>query len=136
MAVVAGDIQEITFNHPTLGSGVLYPKSQEEGTYDPGGLRTSDDDAAIDGGGRAVDALQRTRWSFQVPITHDMNGKRELNLLAKLAASPEPAVWTTQHANGDIRKGTGKPVGDIQSNVGSAQIDLKVSGGGKLETIN
>jgi hypothetical protein len=135
MSVVGGDIQEITYNHPDVGSGVLYPKSQEEATVDYGGLRTADDDAAIDGGGRAVQQLQRTRWSVSVPITHDMLSKDELQALTAMAESGKDAEWTFQHTNGDLRRGKGKPVGDLQSNFGSAQIDLKISGGGRLERI-
>jgi hypothetical protein len=135
MAVVAGDLQEITYNHPELGQGVLYPKAQEEATIDPGGLRTTDDDAMLDGAGRAIQQVQRTRWSVSVPISHDLLDARELEVLTQMAASPKEATWTFQHSSGDIRRGRGKPVGDLQSNVGSAQIDLKISGGGPLEKV-
>ena len=36
MAVVGGDIVELTFNHPTLGSGIIFPKSAEDSTFDLG----------------------------------------------------------------------------------------------------
>jgi hypothetical protein len=40
---VHGDILEVTYNHPTLGSGVFYPKANEGNKFDPGGFRNNDD---------------------------------------------------------------------------------------------
>lgn len=136
MSVVAGDIQEITYEHPDYGSGVIYPKAGEEATYDPGGFRTNDDDASIDNGGRSIDVMNRTRPFFQVPVSHDINGTREMQALADMAGSPKQGTWTIQHANGDVRRLVGKPVGNIQGNVGAGTIDLKVAGSKKMEKIN
>ena len=44
-----GDITEVTFNHPTIGQGVFFPKANEGNTFDQGGIRTSDDASIISG---------------------------------------------------------------------------------------
>jgi hypothetical protein len=49
-----GDIIEITFNHPSIGSGTLFPKAGEDSTYNTGGFRSADDDNMIDGAGNMI----------------------------------------------------------------------------------
>lgn len=135
MAVNAGDIEEITYSHPTVGNGTLYPKSQEEFTFDYGGIRTSDSDDNVDGGGRSINVMQNKRWFIEGPIIWDRSQKKELDKLVQLASDPEEAEWTIQHIDGSVYKGKGKPVGDLQGNAGNGQIPLKVSGGGKMEPV-
>ena len=53
MAATGGDILEITFNHPTLGSGTIYPKSGEDSTLITGGFRSEDEDT----GNKAVEEM-------------------------------------------------------------------------------
>lgn len=135
MGAVGGDIIEVTFNHPTLGSGTLFPKAAEDSTYDLGGIRSSDDANMVDGGGNMIDQMNRSRWSFEVPIAWDMNTNGELEKCVAMAADPVPAEWTFTHINGTVYAGTGKPVGDLQGNGNAATFPLKVSGGGKLKKI-
>jgi len=132
---VGGDIIEVTYNHPTIGSGVFYPKANEDSTYDLGGFRSADEANGIDGGGNMIDQLNRARWSFEVGISWDMNDKEELEKLSSMTASPLLADWTFSHINGTIYSGKGKPVGDINANGNSAMSTLKVSGGGTLKKI-
>lgn len=127
-----GDIIEVTWNHPTLGSGVFFPKAAEDSTYDPGGLRSTDDANMIDGGGRMIDQLNRARWSFEVPVAWDMQDQDTLKTLADLAASPVTGDWTFTNVNGVVYSGNGKPVGDIQGNGNTSQVPLKIAGGGLL----
>ena len=54
MAAVGGDITEITYNHPDLGSGGLYPKAGEDTSYFVGGVVTGSDANMIDGGGNTI----------------------------------------------------------------------------------
>ena len=68
MARVGGDITEISFNHPTIGSGVLYPKSGEEFNYDLGGIRTDDDAKGTTGDGQSIKKMTRNRWMIEGPI--------------------------------------------------------------------
>jgi len=136
MAVVSGDILEIGYNHPTIGTGVFLPKSAEDGTYDPGGFRTNDDANAVDGGGRAIQQMNRTRWSLETTISWDMNIVNELDVLRALASSPVDATFTITHINGAVHSALGKPVGDIQGNSNAGTISVKFSGGGLMKKIS
>lgn len=135
MSVVGGDITEITYNHPTLGDGVLFPKAGEDSTFDPGGFRSSDDANMVDGGGNMIDQLNRVRWSFEGTLAWDMNDREELDKLQSMAGNPQLATWTVTHINGTVWRGTGKPVGDIQGNANAATIALKLAGGGQMKKI-
>src|SRR6056297_3472914 len=113
MAAIGGDIIEITYNHPTLGQGVLLPKSNESFTLDLGGFRSNDDANMIDGGGQMIDQINRQRWSGEGTIAVDELQETQENMTA-LAGSPQLADWTFTHVNGTVYGGKGKPVGDIQ----------------------
>lgn len=128
-----GDIVEITYNHATVGSGVLFPKAAEDNTFDLGGFRSGDDMNMVDGGGNMLDQMNRARWSVEAVISNDMNTREEMEKVNALAASPLPATWTFSHINGTVYTGTGKPVGDLANNVNQSTFTLKVSGGGKLK---
>lgn len=129
-----GDIIEITFNHPTLGSGTLSPKAAEDSTYNLGGIRSADDNNMIDGRGEMIDQMTRARWSLEAVIGWDMTTKNLEKVIA-MAGSPVLATWTFTLINNVVYRGKGKPVGDIQGNANNATFPLKVSGGGKLEKI-
>lgn len=135
MSVVAGDLLEITYNHPELGSGTFYPKSGEDNTFDEGGFRTNDDANSITGSGESIDVINRVRWSVEATVANDNNNREDLTKARQLAAHPLPAQWTFSHVNGTVWAGTGKPVGDIQSNGNAGTFTLKVSGGGELKKI-
>jgi hypothetical protein len=132
---VGGDILEITYNHPTLGSGVIYPKSAEDSTFDLGGFRSADDANMIDGGGRMIDQMNRVRWSLETTIAWDMNSSLELEKVVALAKSPVLADWTISHINGSVYSGKGKPVGDLQGNGNAATFTLKIAGSGEIKKI-
>jgi hypothetical protein len=133
---VGGDIIELTYNHPVLGTGTLFPKAAEDGTFDPGGFRSNDDDNMIDGGGNMIDQINRVRWSFEHgAIAWDMNVNDELEKVRQLAASPTKADWTITHINGTVYGGKGKPVGDIKGNSNAATFSLKIAGDGVLKKI-
>jgi hypothetical protein len=131
-----GDLLEISYKHPTLGSGVLFPKSSEDGTVDPGGYRSNDDANMITGDGQMIDQVNRVRWSFEGTVGWDMAVQDELDQMRKLSASSVQADWTITHINGTIWGGKGKPVGDIQGNTNTAQMPLKIAGGGQLTKIS
>ena len=130
-----GDLIEITWNHPTLGTGSIYPKANESSTYDPGGLRSADDANMIDGAGRMIDQVSRVRWSMETTIAVDLVDENTMQVLANLAASPQEADWTFTNANGSVYKGKGKPVGDLQPDGLASTMTLKVSGGGTLQKL-
>lgn len=135
MAVVGGDFTEITFNHPTLGSGIIYPKSGEDSTLDMGGFRGGDDANMVDGGGRTIRQLNRVRWSFETTVAWDMNVAQDLEKMVSLAGDPVEAEFTFTHINGSVYSGTGAPVGDLQGNGNAATFTLKLSGGGQMKKI-
>lgn len=130
MATVGGDIEEITYNHPTLGSGVLRPKAGEDNTYDLGGIRTNDDNAMVDGAGEPIYSKNRKMGFFQCLVKNDQNTAQDLEKIVALAADPEPADWTFSVVNGAVFGGKGKPVGDLNANINQATFTLKVAGGG------
>jgi hypothetical protein len=132
---IGGDIKEISFSHPTIGSGTLFPKAAEDSTIDLGGYRSADEAQMVDGGGNMIDQITRSRWSVETTISNDTLVKQELEKLVRLAADPVQADWTISHISGAVYGGKGKPVGDLQANFNQATIALKLSGGGSLKKI-
>lgn len=135
MSAVGGDIIEAAFNHPTIGSGVIFPKAGEDSTFDLGGFRSDDSDDMIDGSGQMIDKINRKRWSAEMTVAWDNNDRQELEKVTLLAASPVPATWTISHISGAVYKGTGKPVGDLKGNGNNATFPLKLAGGFNLKKI-
>lgn len=131
--MVGGDIVEITFNHPTLGNGVIYPKAAEDNTFDLGGFRSSDEENMIDGAGNMIDQMNRKRWGFEGTIAWDMNTALTLEQIVTLASSPVQATYTFSHVSGAVYSGTGKPVGDLKGAGNNATFPLKIAGGGILK---
>lgn len=132
---VGGDILEITYNHPTLGSGIWFPKSNEDSTFDPGGIKGVDDVNMVDGGGNNIKQLNRTRWFFEGTVSWDANSANELEQMRLLAGDPLDADWTFTSINGTVWGGTGSPVGDVQGNGNNATMAIRISGGGILKKI-
>lgn len=135
MAVIGGDIIEVTFNHPILGTGTFFPKSSEDSTFDLGGFRSNDDANMIDGSGEMIDQLNRVRWSFEGTGAWDMLIREDLQRLTNLNESPVLSDWTITHINGSVWKGKGKPVGDVQGNGNAATFTLKLAGSGRMKKI-
>lgn len=137
MAYTGGDILETTYNHPVLGSGTLFHKAAEDGTFDPGGYRSNDDANMVTGDGQMIDQINRVRPSFELPpVAWDMTDVNEVQKLADLAASPVLADWTFTSISGAIWSGKGKPVGDIQGATNGATIGLKIAGSGTFKRIS
>lgn len=135
MAAVGGDVLEITYNHPTLGSGTWMPKAGEDFTINLGGITGSDDENNVSGGGSNIKILSRRRWSMEGSIEWDANIANELEQAANLAAHPVDAEWTITLINGTVWAGQGSVVGDVQGSTNSATIGLKIAGGGKMKKI-
>jgi len=122
-----GDITDVTFNHPDIGSGRFLPKAAEGNTMDPGGIRTADDAAAVTSNGTMLWKKNRVRGFFEVVIEDDQEEALDALKVAELAAHPKEAVWTFTMINNTVWQGTGKPVGDIQPNVDDGTFTLKVA---------
>lgn len=125
---VGGDIVEITYNHPELGSGSFLPKANEDNTYDLGGIKTNDDANMVDGAGNPIWQKNRKLGFFQVVLANDQNQREDLEKIAALSAHVVPADWTFSIINGVTYGGKGKPVGDITGNINQATTPLKVAG--------
>lgn len=132
---VGGDIVEITYNHPTLGSGSFFPKAGEDSEYNLGGFRNDDEANGIDGGGGMIVKKNRTRWHFGIKVAWDANTRHDLEKAIALANSNVAADYTFSHSNGTVYRGAGYPVGDLMGNGNTATFDLKISGGGVLKEI-
>lgn len=130
-----GDIVEITFNHPDLGSGTIFPKSNEESSFNLGGFRSDDDQNGITGSGEMIDKMNRVRPSIECTVAWDMNVREDLEKVSAMAESPKLADWTVTHVNGVVYGGKGKPVGDYTGSGNNATFPLKVAGGGKFKKI-
>ena len=136
MAYVGGDIIEITYNHPVIGSGSLKCKAGEDGTLDRGGFRSADEAAMVTGDGQMIDQINRVRGSFECPpIAWDMTGTDEPDKIGQMAESPVLADWTITSISGAIFAGKGKPVGDLAANTNTAQMPLKIAFAGKVRKI-
>lgn len=132
---VGGSMIEITFNHPTLGTGVFFAKSNEDNSFDLGGYRSNDDANMVDGGGNMIDQMNQVRWKVGATISWDMNNRNDLQKVVDLASSPLQSDWTFTHINGTVWGGKGKPVGDYEGAGNGATFTLTVAGGGKLKKI-
>lgn len=129
-----GDITEISCQH-TLGDFKFAPKSNESYTLDRGGIRVNDDANQITGSGTAIYQKNRVRWMFEGPIAVDFDSDNEMSSLATLAAHPDEGIWTIVLITGDVYKGKGMPVGDLQPDTNAATMTLKISGSGQLEKL-
>jgi len=127
MATVAGQITEITYNHPTIGSGTFFPKAGEGNTYDPGGIRTADDAAMISGGGGAIWQKNQVMGFFEVVIANDQNVRNDAQVIADLMADPVEADYTFSIINGTVFGCSGIPVGDVQPDVNAGTVTIKVA---------
>lgn len=136
MAFVGGDILEVTYNHPTLGSGTIYAKAAEDATLDRGGYMVNDDQNGVSGDGQNIKIMNRKRWRAEMgPIMWDMTERDELNSLQLLQNDPLDADWTISVVNGAVFAGNGSPVGDLNATTNSPHITLILAGGGTLDKI-
>lgn len=134
MAASGGVITEITWNHPTLGTGVIYAKGSEDSTYDIGGLRSNDDANMIDGAGNAIYSVNPTRPSFEVTVAWDWDADT-IGVLSDMGGSSQEGTWTFTNVNGVIYKLVGKPVGDIKGNGNQSTLPLKIQGSGVMQIL-
>lgn len=130
---IGGDITEIVCQH-TLGEFRFSPKSNEDFTIDPGGIRTNDDANQVTAAGEAMYQKNRVRWSIEGPIAVSFADATADDVSA-LSEHPDEGTWTITHISGTIWKGKGKPVGDLQPASNTAMMTLKLAGSGKLEKL-
>lgn len=127
MPVLGGDITEVTWNHPTLGSGQFFPKANEGNTMDLGSFRNNDDDSQIDGSGELILQKNRKRGFFEILCADDMRTREDSLKAVELSDSEELAEWTITHISGAVFKGTGAIVGDVQTDLNAATFSMKIA---------
>ena len=127
---VNGDIREITYSHPTIGSGAFKTKSNESNTFDPGGFRTNDDANQVTSDGTMMQQKNRVLGFLEVVCENDMDVRLDVQKVQELSADSVQADWTFTMNNGSVYKGKGTPVGDIQADTNTGTFTLKVNGAG------
>jgi hypothetical protein len=133
--MTGGDIEELTYNHPTLGTGVFDVKSDEDSELDLGDYKSADEEKSISSSGEMIDIMTKSRWSASCVVASDLTNPNHLAKLQALMSSPVLAVWTITHISGAIYRGKGKPVGDLKQGVKPSTVQLKLAGGGKLAQV-
>lgn len=131
---VAGDIVEITFNHPVYGSGTFKPVSGEDGTFDLGGRRALDDDA-ITSDSEKIKKIQMMPWKFEGTIRWAAQTGLDVEKMNSLSGDPIESDWTFELMDGTIYGGVGSPVGDVVGSAKDGTISIKVIGGGGLRQL-
>lgn len=130
---VGSDVKEVTYNHPTYGSGRILFKAGEDSTMVTGGVRRTN---AVDGSGGTIGSMVAVPWSFEGTAVYDDNKQLDTETISNMAGSPEEATWTIAYLDGRIYTGKGTPDGDDTSFSGKdATFTLKISGGGKLSLL-
>jgi hypothetical protein len=128
-----GDIKEITYQN-TSGTGRFFALAGQGNTFDPGGIRTTDEEGGIAGNGELVITKNRIRSSFEVIIVNDLNIRNDSEVARTISESNDPTTFTFALQNGTVWRGQGFIVGDIKTDVNSTQMSLKF-GMGVLEKI-
>lgn len=131
---LGGDITEIVAKHPDLGDFRFATKSNESYTIDRGGFRTNDDGNQVTGNGQGIYQKNLMRWMFEGPVLIDFKNNT-LDDIDKLAESSVEAVWIITHISGVVYQGKGMIVGDLQPDTNTAQMGIKIAGGGKLTKV-
>ena len=135
MAFIGGDVKEMVAQNPDAGSFRFSPKAAESFTLNKGGLRNNDDSNGVTGNGQGIYSVNRFRWSAEGPVAVDFLSGNGFEDLDKLAESQKETTWTITLISGQIYKGVGRLVGEMPVDTNTAQVTLKVQGGGKLEPL-
>jgi hypothetical protein len=135
MPSVGGDILEVRVAHPTLGNHVFFPKSNEGNPFNPGGIRSGDDENMITATGDPMYQLNMTRGSFEVLVAEDMNQRMDSAFAVALAGDKADANYTVSLVNGTVWGMSGRPVGDIVVDTNQSTFTLKIAGGSATKLV-
>lgn len=138
MGAVGSDVLEVTYNHPTIGSGSLQCKAGEASQIDQGGSRSTDDANFVTGDGSKIEQKTMARSVFELPpVAWDKVDKNELDILSQLAEASVGADWTVSFLDGTIYQMTnGHPVGDIKGDGYAGTIPLILHGDARAKRIS
>jgi hypothetical protein len=125
---VHGDIKEITYNHPEIGSGRFRPKSGEGNTYNPGGLINNDDANGIASNGDLIMTKNRVRAMMEAMIVNSTAAGEDSDaeIVRQLQESQLAADWTFTTMADAVYSGSGWPVGEIAPDLNAGTFTLKV----------
>lgn len=132
--VINGDIVEIAWSNPDLGSGFFFPIANTDSTLNLGGFR-GNDQAVLDGAGRLMNQKNRMPWSASMETANDPLNTKELEAASALAASTAETVYTITHVSGVRYKGAGTILGNLEGNFNKGSFQLTLTGGGVLVQI-
>lgn len=127
MGAIGGDIKEITFSHPTLGSGSFFPQSGQNNTIKLGGIQSVDDENLIDGSGEIVETKVRTRGFIEAVVSNDMNTRQDLIKAQQLQGSNVQADYTIAFQNDTVWSCKGAIVGSLEGDTHTTMFTLKIA---------
>ena len=127
-SVTGGDLKEVRFNNPDVGSGKFNSKSGETHTLMLDYYRTDDDDTNIDSGGNLLNLKSLKPGSYEFSIINDERNpnRQELETLVALSGSFSDTTWSFTSVNGIAYTATGNVVGDLALDRSKAMIPGKV----------
>lgn len=129
MAKIGGDLLQITVQHPTAGSKIIYGVAGESTTIKLGGIE-NEDNGAVDGGQNLIISKRNVAGYIQGPFANDNRAAQaEFEFMQVVAASPVEAVFTFAYIDGEIYSGSGTPVGEITLDAKAATFQMKVTSG-------
>lgn len=132
---VQGDIIEITYNNPTIGSGTLEPKSNEGNTFDIGGVRYVDDANNITGSGKLILPANRVVGYVEAVVEDDAGQREDLLAMTNLVETSELTDFTVSLISGVTYAAKGVVVGDLQKDFNTGLFTVKIIAQGKWQKI-
>lgn len=132
-----GDMIQISWNDPNLGSGTFYGKSGEDTTVNTGGAMTDDSDTNIDTAGNFINTMRLIPWKISSTISWDMINpqRREIEMLKKLTGTVNSQDFVFTNINGVNYTGNGKVVGAVEGSAKDCTMTITFMGGGTLAQI-
>lgn len=129
MAKIGGDLLEISVQHPTAGSKIIYGVAGETTTIKLGGVE-NEDNGAVDGGQNLIVSKRLVPGHIQGPFANDnRSALAEFEFIQNVAASPEEAVFTFRYIDNEVYSGSGTPVGEITLDAKAATFTMKIVSG-------
>lgn len=126
MAIISGDMLEITCKSSNGKNYRFEPKSNESFNVDKGGVRNNDDANQKGSNGTLLVQKNTFRGKIEGAILYNRQVEKDLNELAK---SPLNQDWQFVHISGSVykSKGGGIIVGDIQGDSNAGTVTLMIA---------
>lgn len=132
---VQGDITEVTYNNADVGSGTFKPKANEGNTFDIGGIRSNDDASMITSDGTLIDQKNRVRGFLEVVVEDDAANREDLLNMTLITESTNSTDFTFTTIGGQTFAGKGIIVGDLQKDLNTGMVTVKIAPRGKWKKI-